>query len=100
MLRLRLLRIWAVCTKQYRKTLKTLRISRVKRQTYHKLTTIVSGKVSDMYEADACTLQVSAFSLAEIKMLRSFCRAVRTEESRSDADPNGFPAISFRFYTV
>lgn len=35
MLRLRLLRIWAAaCTKQYPKTLKTLGISRVKRQTY------------------------------------------------------------------
>lgn len=32
MLRLRLHRIWAVCTKQYRKTLKTLGISRVKRK--------------------------------------------------------------------
>jgi len=53
-----------------------------------------------MYEADACKMQASAFSLAGIKMLRSFCRAVRAEESRSDADPNGFPAISFRFYTV
>ena len=33
MLRLRLHRIWAVCTKQYPKTLKTLGISRVKRKT-------------------------------------------------------------------
>lgn len=48
MLRLRLLRIWAVCTKKYPKTLKILGISRVKRQTYHKLMTIVSGKASDM----------------------------------------------------
>ena len=55
MLRLRLHRIWAVCTKQYPKTLKTLGISRVKRQSYHKLTTIVSGK------ADACKMQASAF---------------------------------------
>lgn len=68
MLRLRLHRIWAVCTKQYRKTLKTLGISRVKRKTYHKLTTIVSGKASDMYKADACILQASAFSVVEIQM--------------------------------
>lgn len=33
MLRLRLHRIWAVCTKKYPKTLKTLGISRVKRKT-------------------------------------------------------------------
>ena len=65
MLRLRLHRIWAACTKKYLKTLKTLRISRVERQTYHRLTTIVSGKASDMYEADACKMQVSAFSVVE-----------------------------------
>lgn len=55
----------AVCTKQYPKTLKTLEISRVKRQTYHKLMTIVSGKASDMYEADACILQAPAFYVVE-----------------------------------
>ena len=53
-----------------------------------------------MYKADACNFQGAAFYIAEKKNLRSFCRAVRAEESRSDADPNGFPAISFRFYTV
>ena len=82
MLRLRLHRIWAVCTKQHPKTLKTLRISRVQRQTYHKLTTIVSGKASDMYKADACKMQASAFfryrKITDANVLNGFFKRLGT----------------------
>lgn len=57
----------AVCTKKYKKSLKSPGISRVRGQTYPKLATTVSEKASDMYEADACILQASAFSVAAIK---------------------------------
>ena len=72
MLRLRLHLIWAVCTKKHPKTLKTLEISRVKRQTYHKLTTIVSEKASDMYKADTCKMQASALYVVE-KLQMQMC---------------------------
>ena len=82
MLRLRLLRIWAVCTKQSPKTLKTLGISRVKRQTCHKPTTIVSGKTSDMYKADACKMQASAFfrcrKITDANVLNGFFKRLET----------------------
>lgn len=54
----------AVCTKKYPKTLKTLGISRVKRQTYHKLTIIISEKASDVYKTSVCILQAGVFCLA------------------------------------
>ena len=82
MLRLRLHRIWAVCTKKYPKTLKILGISRVKRQTYHKLMTIVSGKASDMYKADACKMQASAFfrcrKITDANVLNGFFKRLET----------------------
>ena len=82
MLRLRLHLIWAVCTKKHPKTLKTLEISRVKRQSYHKLTTIVSEKASDMYKADACKMQVSAFfccrKITDANVLNGFFKRLGT----------------------
>ena len=82
MLRLRLHRIWAACTKKCQKTLKTLGISRAKRQSYHKLTTIVSGKTPDMYEADACILQASAFfccrKITDTNVLNVFFKRLET----------------------
>lgn len=82
MLRLRLHRIWAVCTKLCPKTLKTLGISRVKRQTYHKLMTIVSGKASDMYKTDACKMQASAFfccrKITDTNVLNVFFKRLET----------------------
>lgn len=82
MLRLRLHRIWAVCTKQHPKTLKILGISRVQRQTYHKLTTIVSEKASDMYKADACILQALAFfccrKITDANVLDGFFKRLET----------------------
>ena len=82
MLRLRLHRIWAVCTKKCQKTLKTLGISRVKRQSYHKLTIIISGKTSDMYKADACKMQASAFfrcrKITDANVLNGFFKRLGT----------------------
>ena len=82
MLRLRLHRIWAVCTKQYPKTLKTLRFLQVKRQTYHKLTIIISEKTPDMYEADACKMQASAFfrcrKITDANVLNGFFKGLET----------------------
>lgn len=82
MLRLRLHRIWAACTKKCQKTLKTLGISRAKRQSYHKLTTIVSGKTPDMYEADACKMQASAFfccrKITDTNVLNVFFKRLET----------------------
>ena len=57
MLRLRLLRIWAACTKKYRKT-------------------------PDMYEADACILQASAFfrcrKITDANVLNGFFKRLET----------------------